>query len=163
MTLTSSKQHDDTVYIFPEWQFLCAFSHSIHAAMARLLNTQLRSNTGRSETWQAVCMQGHAVCLFHHQRVSTFTTSTLSWTDSLDGSHLSPHLIAVNRLPLPTNGASFEKRAKYHKLIMNCNVNSFSSKSRSKFVRGKSWWQGAINYSADCRLLATCMTDDGTA
>lgn len=57
-------------------------------------------------------MQGHAVCLLHHQRVSTFTTPILSWTDSLDGSHLSPHLIAVSCLPLPRNGAAIKKKGK---------------------------------------------------
>lgn len=57
-------------------------------------------------------MQGHTVCLLHHQRVSTFTTPILSWTDSLDGSHLSPHLIAVSCLPLPRNGAAMEKKGK---------------------------------------------------
>lgn len=55
--------------------FLCTFSLSVHTGTARLLDTRLSSDADQRFGRQSAC-KGNAVCSFHHQRVSTFTTST---------------------------------------------------------------------------------------
>lgn len=139
-----------------EWQlsFLCTFSRSIPTDMARLLNTQLRSNTGRSETWQAVCSSLHARarCVFTSPSASVNLHNPNSqlnrqprWQPFISPSD------CRQLSPTAKEWGCLRKRAKYHQLLMNCDVNSFS-KSRGKFRKGKKMSCNLTTTSARLRL-----------
>lgn len=146
ITLTGSEHCGFTVHIAPEWQFLCTFSHSIHTDMARLLNVQLRSNSGRSETWLAACMQGYAVFISPSASVNLHNLGSQLNRQSRWQPFISP---SDCRQPssIANKWGFLWTRAKYHQLIINCAADSFPSKGKGKFVKGKSWWQEAIIYS----------------
>lgn len=130
ITLTSSEHCGFTAHIAPEWQFLCTFSH-IHTDMARLLNVQLRSNSGRSETWQAACMQGYAVFISPSASVNLHNPSSLlnrqsRWQPFISPSDCrQPSSIANKRGFVWT-------RVKYHQLITNCAADCFPSKGKGE-------------------------------